>query len=320
MKLIYPEHLIKYIKYDKYLLYILVGNDYSLIQETKDYIKYYFYRKNFFIHNNLQIVCNNNFHNIINLFKTNDLFSHKQCFIIMINHVYENNLKREFILLCTKLVNIKLRIVLYCQDDYSNIINYSKYNLTNVLIVDCNIIPKNRLCNWLKFYSYNNHVILNKYCFKYLEKLYNFDLEFIINLIKVLKIAYPDNYNINIDDINVYLYKNNKDFYKLNKVINSLFTKKDMNIISVMKLLFNYQEEAGILIRIIQNKIVSIINNSQLYITKNNDNISYNLCYNYKKIKDIINIIYNMEIDTKYCGNKLFLINIIRLVILIYYN
>ncbi|MCV2528707.1 MAG: hypothetical protein N4P86_00320 [Candidatus Lightella neohaematopini] len=69
MKLIYPEQLVNHTKCSTYFLYILIGNDYFLIQESKDYIKHHFYKNGFIIHNNLRIVCNTDFYNIINLLK-----------------------------------------------------------------------------------------------------------------------------------------------------------------------------------------------------------------------------------------------------------
>ncbi|MCV2528370.1 MAG: hypothetical protein N4P89_00775 [Candidatus Lightella neohaematopini] len=213
-------------------------------------------------------------------------------------------------------MNNKLCVILYYENNYNSLTNYYKYNLIKVLIVNCNIIPKNRLSNWLKFYSSANSVILNSYCIEYLEKLYNSNLEFIINLIKILNMAYPKNYIVNINDINTYLYKNNKT-NKLNEIVNVLFTEKHINIISTIKLLFNQKKEVSILIRIIQDKLISIINN-QLYKAKNITNIKYNLYFNNKKIKNIINILYNMELDAKYYKNKLFFINIIKLVILVH--
>ncbi|MCV2525289.1 MAG: hypothetical protein N4P87_01605 [Candidatus Lightella neohaematopini] len=321
MKLIYPEQLFDYIEYNTYFFYILVGNDYFLIKENKDYIKYYFCKKQFVIHNNLQIVCNTSFHNITNLFKTNDLFNYKHCFIITINNTCESRIKKEFISLCTKLVSNKLCIIFHYEDDYnySDINSYFKYNSINTLIINCNTIPKNRLLNWLKSYSNNNNIVLNRYCFEYLEKLYNSNLEFIINLIKILKTSYPDNYNIDINNINAYLYNYNNNIYELDKIINILFTKKNTNIIDIIRLLFNYQEESNILIRIIQNRLMLIINNK----FNNKQNINNTRCSIYfdnEKIKNIINILYNMELDIKCYRNKFFFINIIKLVMLMYYN
>ncbi|MCV2500072.1 MAG: hypothetical protein N4Q02_01780 [Candidatus Lightella neohaematopini] len=318
MKLIYPEKLFNYIKYDTYFFYILVGNDYFLIKENKDYIKYYFYKKNFVIHDNLQILCNNSFHNITNLFKTNDLFDYKHCFIITINNTCENNIKKEFILLCTKLVSKELCIIFYYEDNYNycDIVNYFEYNSINTLIINCNTIPKNRLPNWLRSYSNNNNITLDSYCFEYLEKLYDSNLEFIINLIKILKISYPKNYNIDINNINAYLYKYNNNIYELNKIINILFTKKDINIIGVIKLLFNYKEESSILIRTIYNKLMLIIGN-KFYNKENTNNIKYSIHFDNEKIKNIINILYDMELDIKCYKNKFFFINIIKLVMLL---
>ncbi|MCV2508536.1 MAG: hypothetical protein N4P92_01135 [Candidatus Lightella neohaematopini] len=320
MKLIYPEQLFNYVKYDAYFFYILVGNDYFLIKENKDYIKYYFYKKNFVIHDNLKILCNASFDNITNLFKTNDLFNYKHCFIITIHNTCESNIKKEFILLCTKLVNNKLCIIFYYEDNYnySDIVNYFKFNSINTLIVNCNIIPKNKLLNWLKSYSNSNNIILNRYCFEYLEKLYNSNLEFIINLIKILKTSYPDNYNIDINDINIYLYKYNNDIIcELDKIVNILFLKKNINIISIIKLLFNYQEESSLLVRLVYNKLMSIISN-KFYNKKNINNSKYCIYFDNEKIKNIVNILYDMELDIKCYKNKLFFINIIKLVMLLY--
>ncbi|MCV2502091.1 MAG: hypothetical protein N4P96_00325 [Candidatus Lightella neohaematopini] len=322
MKLIYPEQLFDYIKYDTYFFYVLVGNDFFLIKENKDYIKYYFYKKNFIIHNNLQIVCNTSFHNITNLFKTNDLFNYKHCFIITINNTCKSNIKKEFILLCAKLVSNKLCIIFYYEDNYNycDIVSYFKYISINTLIVNCNTIPKNRLLNWLKSYSNNNNVVLNKCCFKYLEKLYNSNLEFIINLIKILKTSYPKNYNIDINNINTYLCKyNNNTYDELDKIINILFKKNDINIISIIKILFNYQEESSILVRLIQNKLMLIIHN-KFHNKKNISNIEHVIYFDNEKIKNIINILYNMELDIKCYKNKFFFINIIKLVMLLYFN
>ncbi|MCV2525701.1 MAG: hypothetical protein N4P95_01445, partial [Candidatus Lightella neohaematopini] len=92
---------------------------------------------------------------------------------------------------------------------------------------------------------------------------------------------------------------------------------KHIDIINIIKLLFNQKKEVSILIRIVQNKLISVINN-QLYKTKNITNVKYNLYFNNKKIKNIINILYNMELDAKYYKNKLFFINIIKLVVLVH--
>ncbi|MCV2525613.1 MAG: hypothetical protein N4P95_00955, partial [Candidatus Lightella neohaematopini] len=144
MKFIYPEQLINYKKYSTYFLYILTGNDYFLIQESKDYIKYYFCKNDFVIHNNLKIVCNTDFYNIINLLKKEDLFNYKHCFIITIDITYNNSdIEKEFILLCTKLINSKLCIIFYYESSYNNLINYYKDTLVKVLIINCDIIPKN---------------------------------------------------------------------------------------------------------------------------------------------------------------------------------
>ncbi|MCV2518490.1 MAG: hypothetical protein N4P94_00325 [Candidatus Lightella neohaematopini] len=321
MKLIYPEQLFNYIKCNTYFFYVLVGNDYFLIKENKDYIKYYFNKKNFIIHNNLQILCNTSFYNITNLFKINDLFNYRHCFIITINNTCEISIKKEFILLCTKLVSNKLCIILCYEDNYNccDIVSYFEYYSINTLIVNCNTIPKNKLLSWLKSYSNNNNIILNRHCFEYLEKLYDSNLEFIINLIKILKTSYPDNYNINIDNIDAYLCGYNNNTYKLDKIINILFKKEDINIINIIKLLFSYQEESSILVRVIQNKLMLIINN-KFYNKKDISTIVYNIYFDDEKIKNIINILYDMELDIKCYKNKFFFINIIKLVMLIYYN
>ncbi|QCI20575.1 DNA polymerase III subunit delta [Buchnera aphidicola (Brachycaudus cardui)] len=312
MNIIQPAQLKEHLIKNLYSFYVLLGEDFCLINKNQDLILKYANQKGFIETITIDIEQNKDWEKVIRFCQTRNLFFNKTILIInfiinTLNIVLIKNINKiSFLLHIDILIILKLnhlsgssqiKKILHTLQLNSNIVScFTPYNLN--------------FTNWVLYEIEEKNINIEKKAFFLLCKYYEGDTLFIYKILDILLMTYP-NTCISVDEIKKIIL----DFFNFSELhwINAIFQGQIKKAMYILNTFHKKRHNPLILIRSLQKDLLKLIYmNREKNININMLLKQYNISsarhkffmYALKKINNqnyfkAIRILVNIEINIK---------------------
>ncbi|URJ30070.1 DNA polymerase III subunit delta [Blochmannia endosymbiont of Camponotus sp.] len=256
---IYPEQLFLELQKELKSVYLLLGNDSYLLQES--YLSIIKAAKilNFNTSINVELDIYSDWKDIFNLFKTSSLFEKRKIFSLKFTQNYPVSYFKKNIPLLFSLLHNDLVLIIYIQE--SNQISKNNIGLQYFdkkgIFVDCSPLTYGRMTTWIENQAKHMKLVIENLACQLLCYYYEGSLIFLHQVLQNLSLIYPDG---NLNFIRVKKVVTDSACFNVNHWIEAILIGKKQRADRILRQLKYMEVDLEALLRKIKSEVLMIIN------------------------------------------------------------
>ncbi|WP_041944128.1 DNA polymerase III subunit delta [Wigglesworthia glossinidia] len=306
-------------------LYILVGDQFFLLEKIIQKILFNIRSTEKIIHYKFYITSNINWTDIFNKFYNFDLFNAKIHILLIFPEKITIDMHQNLSILTSLLK--QSNILTICINQITNLIKNQVWfkNIKNSsTIIDCNINTQKKFSSWVRNFNQILKISIDVDSEIFLFKIFKKNTYAALKLLEKFSILFPDQL-INLSKIEKIV--NSELIYTVDQLISVVFQRNiNLSIFILSKIKMQKIFDPLIILRKIQNKVVYIIKIKENLININDNKIcqkNYKLILDFSEkisinqLNSIINLMLILEIILKKSGKKILVWHFFNEIILI---
>lgn len=312
MLIIYPEKLNFYLLKKIYSCYLLLGNEIILLQESINQIikinkKYKLLEKHSFL-----LKKNSDWKKIFLTCQEQTLFSNKKILFITITSNLILSYKNKFLYKLNNLLIKNITLIINCDESISQNQQLKFFNTLKIegIIINCTILNKRRLSEWINFKLYLKKITINEDSKKILIQYYYGNLIELTNILNIIFLLYPNQY-VDCHQLKNIIYDSSN--FSIFQWIDAILKGNKEKSLRILKQLFLNNFNPLYLIRMLQNNLIVLFSMKRHNNTNNINFLHSNKIWekrhsvfiyacttnNEEKIYKIIKLITYIELSIK---------------------
>ncbi|URJ32985.1 DNA polymerase III subunit delta [Candidatus Blochmannia vicinus] len=256
---IYPEQLFLELKKELKSVYLLLGNDSYLLQES--YLSIIKAAKilNFNTSVNLELDVYSDWKDVFNLFKTSSLFEKRKIFSLKFTQNYPVSYFKKNIPLLLSFIHDDLVLIIYIQG--SNQISKSNIGLQYFnkkgIFVDCSTLTYGRMTAWIENQAQHMKLVIENLACQLLCYYYEGSLVLLHQILQNLSLIYPDG---NLNFMRVKTVVTDSACFNINHWIEAILIGKKQRADRILRQLESMEVDLETLLCKIKSEVLMIIN------------------------------------------------------------
>ncbi|WHL24810.1 MAG: DNA polymerase III subunit delta [Candidatus Blochmannia vicinus] len=256
---IYPEQLFLELKKELKSVYLLLGNDSYLLQES--YLSIIKAAKilNFNTSVNLELDIYSDWKDVFNLFKTTNLFEKRKIFSLKFTQNYPISYFNKNIPLLFPLLHDDLVLIIYIQESKQMSKNniWLQYFNKKGIFVDCSTLTYGRMTVWVENQAKHMKLVIENLACQLLCYYYEGSLILLNQMLQNLSLIYPDG---NLNFARVRKVVTDSAYFNINHWVEAILVGKKQRADRILRQLEYMEVDLEKLLHKIKSEVLTIIN------------------------------------------------------------